>query len=65
MKTKVIHKHYILNYRYIGFDVIEYPIETRFFYSYKDVKNFMIQYAGDYEYISVIENIQTIYSNKL
>lgn len=66
MKTKVTHKHYILNYRFISHhDNIDYPLETRFFYNYSELKAFMSQYAGDYEYISVIENIQIIYTNKL
>lgn len=66
MKTKVIHKHYILNYRFIDHNNdIEFPVETRFFYDYKDIKTFMTQYAGEYEYISVIENLQTIYTNNI
>lgn len=66
MKTKVTHKHYILNYRFISHsDNIDYPVETRFFYNYSDLKAFMSQYAGDYEYISIIENVQNIYTKVL
>lgn len=66
MKTKVTHQHYILHYRFISHnDDIDYPIETRIFFDYKDLNAFMTQYAGDYEFISIIENVQNIYSNKL
>lgn len=66
MNTTVTHQHYILNYRFISHhDDIDYPIETRVFFHYKDLKAFMTQYAGDYEFISIIENVQNIYSKKL
>lgn len=62
MKRKIVYKHYLLSYRRKDFSPfsIDYPIETRLFFDYSELKRFMISYSSDYDFISVLENSQTL-----
>lgn len=62
MKKKIIYKHYLLSYKQKDFSPIsfDYPLQTRVFFDYSELKKFMLDYSSDFDFISVLENSQTL-----
>lgn len=65
MKTKVVYKHYLLSYRRKDFSTnsFDFPVQTRVFFEYSELKQFMLDFSSDFDFISVLENQQTLLTN--